>query len=121
MQRCGYCRGTIDPRYYFCVHCSRPHREPDAAVYEEEPPIEPGLQERLSTEGRPALNLFCILAVGLVIMAFIGTVAMASKSRISSAVNILGGAACLARRSSFFGGRTNSGPNLVGLSIRSAS
>ena len=73
-QRCPYCKGSLDPRYHFCVHCATVYREPDGDVYDEEPPLPPSLERRLVEEGGAGWSYFCILAVGLV---SIGSVAAA--------------------------------------------
>ncbi|MBN1441613.1 MAG: CPBP family intramembrane metalloprotease [Planctomycetes bacterium] len=61
--RCSYCGGSLDLRYHFCIHCSKVYREPDEKVYGAEPRPAPSVETRISREGRPALDFFCVLAV----------------------------------------------------------
>jgi len=67
--RCKYCGGSLDLRYHFCVHCAVTYRAPDENVYGKGPPFVRSLEWRISTEGRAAVNLFCILAMGLICLA----------------------------------------------------
>jgi membrane protease YdiL (CAAX protease family) len=70
--RCSYCGGSLDLRYPFCVHCARPYRAPEEDLLEPLPPVKPGLDTVLATEGRSALNLFFVLAICLVATGTVG-------------------------------------------------
>lgn len=70
--RCSYCGGSLDLRYHFCVHCARPYRSPEEDLLDPLPPVKPGLDTVLATEGRSALNLFFVLAICLVATGTVG-------------------------------------------------
>ena len=72
---CQYCRGSLDLRYPFCVHCATPHgRAINPAEKEEEfdDDFAPSLETRINTEGRLAVNFFLVLFAGAVLLGSIG-------------------------------------------------
>lgn len=75
LRRCWYCGGALDLRYHFCVHCAAVQREPDPATYGDEAPLAPSKEARFRREGRPALNFFCLLAVGVCAVASVTALA----------------------------------------------
>ncbi len=71
---CAYCGGTLDPRYHFCTHCATVHRDPTASVYEEIPKPKLSIETRIMTSARSAWNFFCLIAIGLVALGFVGAI-----------------------------------------------
>jgi len=69
--RCAYCGGSLDLRHDFCVHCGTAHRAPDEKVWGWNPPPAPSVETRIADQGRPALNLFFLLAAFIVCGAFL--------------------------------------------------
>ena len=73
--RCRYCGHSLDLRYYFCIHCASPYREPDETIYGVEPPPAPTFERRVIEDARPAWQLTAVTGVVVLFWGVFGAAA----------------------------------------------
>ncbi len=69
--RCAYCGAGLDPRYYFCLSCSRPFQQVDS-VLTPVPQIEFDDETRIRHEAPQVYRLFAIYLIAIVAGGFLG-------------------------------------------------
>ncbi|OHB75240.1 MAG: hypothetical protein A2Z34_07730 [Planctomycetes bacterium RBG_16_59_8] len=71
-QRCPYCGGSLDPRYYFCAHCGSSYRQADDRIFRPVPPSPPSLERKIVILARPGITLFTLLACTIIAFSILG-------------------------------------------------